>query len=396
MRIAENIVILDDDYQFLNLIRSVSEKSGFRVQTYDNPREFLSHEFGLDDLIILDLSMPEIDGIEVLRELSKHHNVSKIVLSSGQDKGVVKAAEDLAKAMHLNHVGTFSKPIKISEYKAFLNESEHLNTVGEIPDSSIEKATIVSEEDICKAIYTEQFIPFYQPQYSLATGKLYGFEVLARWMHPDHGLVPPNDFIPIAEQHNLINGITDIILSKSLTDLTFLKNHFNSTITLSINISALSLNDPCFPEKMEGFCLNHQIEPKDVILEITESALMREVTTSLEILARLRMKGFGLSIDDFGTGYSSLSLLHKIPFTELKIDRSFVQDMFRDSDCHAIVETCIVLAKKLNMTVVAEGVETQDVFNALSDLECEHCQGYYLGKPASLEQTLCEVGENRE
>jgi len=153
------------------------------------------------------------------------------------------------------------------------------------------------------------------------------------------------------------------------------------TATVSVNISALDVTGLMLPEQLEELLKDNRLAPARLALEITESALMGELVTSLDILTRLRLKGIRLSIDDFGTGYSSLSLLHKVPFTELKIDRSFVSNMHEDSGARAIVKTCILLGHELHMRVVAEGVENEEHLELLKKMGCDLAQGYFIARP---------------
>ena len=159
-------------------------------------------------------------------------------------------------------------------------------------------------------------------------------------------------------------------------------------IKISVNVSAQNITGLTLPEQLHSLIDQYQIDPSMLVLEVTESALMGNISTSLDILTRLRMKGFPLSIDDFGTGFSSLSHLHKIPFTELKVDQSFIFDLIEDSDSYAIVETCVMLGHKLDMEIVAEGVENEAIWDALLAMNCDIAQGYFISKPIPADEFI--------
>jgi predicted phage terminase large subunit-like protein len=203
-----------------------------------------------------------------------------------------------------------------------------------------------------RAIRNQELVLYYQPKLELQSGRVIGAEALVRWQHPKRGLIPPSDFIPLAESTGLILPLTQWVLGdavRQLSEWRVLKQH---------DVSGSSLN-----------------------LEVTESGAMTNVVSAMDVLTRLRLKGISLSIDDFGTGYSSLAKLHKLPFTELKIDRSFVQDAHRDEDSRIITQAIISLGRSLGMTVVAEGVENDDVWELLTQLGCDVAQGYMISRP---------------
>ena len=211
----------------------------------------------------------------------------------------------------------------------------------------------------------------------MATGKLCGVEALARWNHPDKGLIQPYYFISLAEANGLIEDLTWLMLDQTAKDWCAL----NIDATASINLTASMFKDLSLPSKISNIINKYQLDSSQIILEVTESALIEELAKSLECLTRLRMKGFQLSIDDFGTGHSSLIQLHRIPFSELKIDRSFIMKMTKDQEARAIVETVIILSHKLKMRSVAEGIEDESVLDALKNAGCDIAQGYHFAKP---------------
>ena len=286
---------------------------------------------------------------------------------------------------YLVTVDSLTKPIKLSNLQAIIKK-----LVLDVPaeEKKAESFRLMLELDELKiAIDQNQLILHYQPQVAIETGELKGVEALVRWQHPERGLIYPNNFISLAEENDLIADLTSLVIAMSMQQSREWKNAGLNT-RISVNISAENITSLTLPEQLSQMLTGSNLDPAMLTLEVTESALMGELVTSLEILTRLRMKGFGLSIDDFGTGYSSLSQLHRIPFTELKIDQSFVMSMETDDESRAIVKTCIVLGHELNMEVVAEGVESQEILDTLKTLGCDIAQGYHIARPMPHDKLL--------
>jgi EAL domain-containing protein (putative c-di-GMP-specific phosphodiesterase class I) len=233
--------------------------------------------------------------------------------------------------------------------------------------------------DLLAALRTGEIVLHYQPKLSLDTGKVVGVEALARWFHPVHGMVPPSHFVPLAETGNLIDDLTAVVVDLAANEIDVLAKA-NFPISVAVNVSAANLDHLDFPDRIEEACLRHCGSCERLTVELTESA-QQSVTYLLDTLTRLRIKGTSLSLDDFGTGYSSLVQLHQLPFSEMKIDRSFVVGMATSRECRAIVKSIIDLAHNLSLSVVAEGVETAEAIDMLRSLGCDAAQGYYIAKP---------------
>jgi len=370
--------IVDDDIQTAELLCAAIDNIDLDCRPFTEARKFLDIPVDSNDVILLDLNMPDVDGIEVIRILAKNNCQARLILISGHDKSVLHSAEQLARARSLNVIASFTKPIAIERLQGFLkkivlNVSQSKNTR---PDSDV----IPSVEELQRAITLRELILHYQPKIDICTGELTGVEALVRWQHPERGLIYPDLFISLAEENGLIGELTALVISMSMEQNRKWQDN-GLTTQISVNVSADNITSLSLPEQLTDMLSDNQLDPQMLTLEVTESALMSELVTSLDILTRLRMKGFGLSIDDFGTGYSSLSQLHKIPFTELKIDQSFVMSMCNDNESRAIVKTCILLGHELNMKVVAEGVETEGVLRMLNTLGCDIAQGYHISRP---------------
>ena len=223
-------------------------------------------------------------------------------------------------------------------------------------------------------------MPWFQPQVEFSNGKVIGVEALARWERSDGSVVCPTLFVPILEREGYANLLTDRMLDLGCQWLQRWQ-HDGMRLKLSVNVSPLALADSSAADRYQSIAESYGILPEDVVLEITESSVMSDAARGLGLLARLRLKGFGLSIDDFGTGYSSLAQLAQVPFTELKIDKEFVFTAHAQPRKRAMVEASLDLARKLNLVTVAEGVETMEDWQMLAELGCAVAQGWLIGRP---------------
>lgn len=234
--------------------------------------------------------------------------------------------------------------------------------------------------ELRQSIHDHELTLYYQPKIDIKAGKVIGVEALARWPHPMEGMISPAEFVPMIEQSGLIRPFTMWVLRQALAQC-HLWMAAGIDLKIAVNLSTRNLLDPGLPDEMAKLLETCRIDPNCILLEVTESAVMFRPDRTMEILNRLDAMGLELSIDDFGTGYSSLARLHKLPVTEIKIDRCFVSEMIQDSDNAMIVRSTIELAHNLGLKVVAEGVENGDTLNMLMALGCDIAQGYHLGRP---------------
>ena len=390
---VKTVYLIDDEPDLLNLLGEMVTLTKLKAHKYTQANHFFEEitEFECDSILVLDLNMPEMDGIEVMRRLATMTAPPALILVSGHDQGVLHSAEKLGRAHNLEIIASLSKPVSLDEFKGLLLEQiETPHRKRPIGIQSPQELFTVS--DLERAILENQLVLYYQPQYHLGTGDLLGAEALVRWQHPKHGLISPDNFIPIAEQSGLIRDLTRWVIDQTVQQQQIWQDA-GLQIVVSVNVSAKDITSLTLPEQLADLLADKKLDPTRLVLEVTESALMGELVTSLDILTRLRLKGIGLSIDDFGTGYSSLLQLHRVPFTELKIDRSFVSNMGQDKEARAIVKTCIILGHELNMTVLAEGVETAEQLKILKELGCDAVQGYFCGRPVPPEKIAQKHGE---
>ena len=378
------IYLIDDEPALLELYSDVVRLVGLPVQSFTRASQFfeLVTDFDSDSILVLDLQMPEIDGIEVMRRIAPLSNPPALVLVSGEDSGVLLAAEKLGRAHNLQILTTLTKPVRLIHFQKILEQHATGLLLQPQPALSMPTDIYLTADDLRRAVEEDQLILNYQPQVEIGTGKLIGVEALIRWNHPQHGLLFPNHIIPLAENNKLIGALTEWVMIAA-TRQTSEWQREGLDISVSINVSPNDITNLVLPEKLAEFMDQGDLDPTRITLEVTEGTLMVEPVISLDILTRIRLKGIGLSIDDFGTGYSSLSQLHRVPFNEMKIDRSFVININEDEIAKSIVKTCIVLGHELKMQVVAEGVETTSQLATLRDLGCDIAQGYLISKAVS-------------
>ncbi|RDH81382.1 MAG: hypothetical protein DIZ80_14940 [endosymbiont of Galathealinum brachiosum] len=388
------VYLIDDEPEMVELLSEVVEMIGLNAQAFIQASVFFEQieVFAENSVLILDLNMPEMDGIEVMRRLAGMNNPPALILMSGHDAGVLHSAEKLCEAHKLELIASLGKPLSLDRIRKLLNQ--YTNRASAEGSQKVTSNNInITPSELEKAINNNELVIHYQPQVAVATGMLTGVEALVRWQHPVHGLIYPNYFIDVAEKNGLIGILTQWVI-RAVVNQEKQWQEKGMAVTVSVNISAENITSLALPEQLSKLLEDNKLDPNRLVLEVTESALMGELVTSLDILTRLRLKGLKLSIDDFGTGYSSLSQLHKVPFTELKIDQSFVGKISVDDEARAIVKTCIMLGHELDMKVVAEGVEDKETLEQLRLLGCDVAQGYFISRPVA-ENDLVEWVKTR-
>jgi EAL domain-containing protein (putative c-di-GMP-specific phosphodiesterase class I)/FixJ family two-component response regulator len=377
---AVTVLVVDDDpFVCKWFVRQLNGLGYGEVTACESARDAMSilHAAnGSFDLVFCDLQMPDIDGVEFVRYLVKSNFKGGLVLISGEDQRILQTAEKLAQGRNLKVLGALRKPATAAQLQKILG--------GRLTATAQHRASAAGHDyvaaDLQQAIANGQLINYYQPKVELATGKLIGIETLVRWQHPEHGVVLPERFVPLAEAAGLIDDLTHSVLTGALRQSRAWRNT-GLDLRLAINVSMLSLTDIHFPDTLASLAAEAGVAMSTLVLEITESTLMKDPIATLDILTRMRLKGFGLSIDDFGTGHSSLAQLRDVPFNELKIDGGFVHGAWRDASVKAIFDASLGLARQLHITAVAEGVEDRADWNFLRTAKCDLAQGDFIGKP---------------
>ncbi len=380
-------LIVDDNLVVLQQVKAMLDALGVgEVVTAINGVEatrVLAARGDAIELLVCDLSMPEMDGVELIRGLGKTGFKGGLILISGVDDKIISTVNKLAVLHGLRVLGQLQKPVIAAQLAILLAHTADLP----VPERQMLPGPLVSSEAIRAAMDANEFSIWFQPKVDAGSLKVVGMEALARWQLADGKFIPPDNFISVAEREGLIGELSRLLVSLALSEAAKL---FSSgfPLKIAINISGAWLNDLSLPDfvlaktKLAGLCA------EDVIFEVTETGVMEDLTTALDVLSRLRLKGFGLSIDDFGIGYSSFEQLVRLPFTEMKLDRSFICKGIEDAAARAILESSMDMAHKLNLLTVAEGVETELELKLVRSLACDLLQGYLIAKPMPVKDML--------
>jgi len=372
------ILALDDDALMLKIIRTLLTQLGYAsIDLCDNGVDalaILGQGAAQPQVILLDISMPGMDGIEFIRHLVDYHYSGAIILVSGEDLRVLQSIQTLLAAHHLHCIGILMKPINRA---AMQDIFETWST--SVPSQEAAPLSKVRPETLRAAIADGELINYYQPKVNLQTGAVVGFETLIRWHSPSEGLLLPDQFISVAEEFDMVNEMTLQVLQSALKQAREWQDAGYSW-RVAVNISMKNLGSLCFLDQIMSLTLAAGLEPQMLELEVTESYRAEDLRIPLEILTRLHINRFRLSIDDFGTGNSSLSQLTAIPFDELKIDQRFVHGAHIDATRCAAFDASLGLAKQLHMEAVAEGVEDRADWDFLKDKACDVAQGYFISK----------------
>lgn len=329
--------------------------------------------------LLLDLEMPGMDGITLIEQLHARGTRIPLVLVSDKGASLLQSVGYMAEQLGLPLLGVLPQPVDAEALAGVLCGAQAAHAP-RAHASGGPKALGPTGTELALAIASGQIQAHYQPKVGFAHGDLAGVEALARWTHPVLGQVPPDVFIPLAERMGLIHALTLSVLDQALRQLAAW-NAMGLRLRLAVNLSPRVLDSRGLVEEIVQVQQAHGVAPSQIILEITESASAYQFVSAIGMLARLRLKGFGLSIDDYGTGYSSMQQLAKIPFTELKFDRSFVQGAVRYENYRVILSTSIQMCQKLGLATVAEGVETQAEWDLLRGYGCVMGQGWHIARP---------------
>lgn len=327
-------------------------------------------------LIISDLSMPKFDGVQIMRLIAARQTQAAVLFMSGAGGKLLASVEDLARSRGLHVVGAWPKPLRMDDLRRVVAELG--SGRGGIAAKAVAAAATPSE--LRAALKNEEIQVYVQPQLDARSGALHGVEALARWNSPVHGWVSPAYFIELADLNDLIDELTESMLTNSLAACGAWQRGGLRT-RISVNAPISSMCNLVLPDTIVALAARRGLETDQLTLEITESGMMRDPVRALDVLTRLRLRGADLAIDDFGCGYSSLQQLKRMPFNELKIDCSFVMSMLKDSEARSIVKSSLELCRELGLRSVAEGVESAAHWDALAKMGCDVVQGFYIARP---------------
>ncbi len=377
----KGVMVVDDSSLQRNILISILQSCGSipTTQAMDgrNALTQLRKMQVLPAVVVIDLEMPVMDGIQLIQQLAEHEINTAIIVASSADIMLMETVQMMASMLDLPMLGIIEKPFTPAKIFAALSR---FNQVMLPIAKRAHQPKHISSAMLQRAIEKNGIVPFYQPKIALQDGTVTGLEALARWPDSEFGMIMPAEFIPLAEQTGLVRALTLAMLDSVLVDLRNWQQR-GLELTVAINISGVCLSDKQMADDIILRVKRAAISPHSLVLEITESALAADIPAALAALSRLRLKGFGLSLDDYGTGFSSMQQLARAPFTELKIDRTFVREASTKTQVRTILQSAIEMGTQLGLTTLAEGVEEHEELQLLKSLGCKLAQGYLLGRP---------------
>jgi len=381
----ESILVVDDSFTqrafTSELCRELGVKLVYEAGDGREALELLKVLVLKPGLMIVDLEMPGMDGVELIQQLHQLKiNIPLMVISS-RGYALVDSVEIMAKSLGLTVLTGLQKPFNLESLRHALGQS--VDPSGFVTDMDATGPGF-SVDELKHAIDHNEIQVFYQPQVDMCTSEVKGVEALARWQHPTRGLIQPNDFIYQAEREGLIADLTSAVMHQALGQAAAW-NRQGLHFSLAINLSPLSLERAKLVDEISSLLDLYALQADQIVLEITESSVVASLGQAIGVLARLRLRGFGLSIDDYGTGYSSMQQLARIPFTELKIDRSFVHGAYQRENLRVLLQSALSMARQLGLITVAEGIETIEDWRLLQASGCTLGQGFLIAKPMPAE-----------
>ncbi|HLY54805.1 MAG TPA: EAL domain-containing protein [Stellaceae bacterium] len=382
------LLVLDDERGIVTLVAGVAKDRGWTVDTATDEAAFLSRfDENRPDVVMLDLQLGDRDGVEQLRFLAGVQFAGPVILMSGFDERVLTSVWHYGDSLGLRVAAALPKPIRLAHLRDTLAAVERpAEAAAPVREAKGKKGTestsdLITPAAIMEGLNRGELELFLQPVVDSVSFRPIRFEALTRWRRPVQGLVQPDLFIPVAEQDDAtIDALTFWVIDASIAlHLRLLAAGYRMPI--SINVSAGNLRSLDFPDRCASVVERAGVAPSMIVFEITESVATADVRLTTDILNRLRLKGFPLAMDDFGTGYSSLKALQQLPFSELKIDKSFVASAQHSADSVTIVTSVVSLARSLHLECVAEGVETEESAAFLARLGADYLQGYHFNRP---------------
>jgi EAL domain-containing protein (putative c-di-GMP-specific phosphodiesterase class I) len=371
------LIVEDQGVQRVVLVNTLEGLGARHVIAAEDGRvalELLHDRDRTVDVIISDLDMPEMDGMELIRHLGEDGGDYSLIVASALDRSILSSVEAMARSYGVRLLGAIEKPICPERLRTLIE----MHAAAEVGPH--EAAHAYGVEEVVAGLARQEFVPYFQPKVHMRSGAVKGAEALARWIHPRAGVVGAPEFIPVLERSGHMAEFT-AFMARSAAAACRGWREKGYDVGLSINLSPVALADVRLAHAMAQVVRAEGVKPRDVTFEVTESSMANNLGRALENLSRLRMRGFGLSIDDYGTGYSSMQQLTRIAFTELKIDQAFVRNATRHRTSRAMLESSLEMAGKLRIQAVAEGIETAGDWELLRDLGCDLAQGYYLARP---------------
>ena len=368
---SNRLLVIDDEPAIGDFVCEVAQELDFEVVSETTFETFKRSCSKFDPtFIVMDLAMPDTDGIQVLRFLSTQKCKAKIIVMSGFDKKILETAKRLGVEQGLSIIGVLQKPIPIEDLEALLKVN-------------ISAPHEVTLNELHQALEKDQLRVHFQPKIDFkgdSSKREAEVEALVRWEHPKHGLLAPGLFLPLVEQADLLAPLTKAVAVQVFQQM-YTWEQEGLKISVAVNVAPQLLTNLNLPDEFAAMAEENGVDCESIIIEITETGIMEDAMLAMDILTRFRIKGFRLSLDDFGTGFSSLVYLYRMPFSELKIDQSFVADVGHSEEARLIVRTMSEMAHNLQLSVCAEGVEDQEMLDFVKSIKCDKVQGYFFSKP---------------
>jgi EAL domain-containing protein (putative c-di-GMP-specific phosphodiesterase class I)/CheY-like chemotaxis protein len=374
------LLVLDDENDVAATICMMAAKASYATSHTDDADIFFDHVVSwVPTHVMVDLQLADRDGVEVVNRLAKMGCKAAVIIISGLGQRILDSSARAATENGLWLLGTLHKPFVRAQLLDLLAAGAPMNLPQRILPLAIRPQRQISKDQLAQALRANAFIAHFQPKIACHNGKLVGFECLARWPQADGSMIPPDQFIGLAEQTGMINELTRQVYQFALANLP--ERPVDAELKFALNLSPINFTDETFPRWLLDQCRDYGVAPSQIILELTETASLDNPLALLENLTQFRIRGFHLSIDDFGVGYSSLIQLARLPFSELKIDQMFVKSLASSEEYRKIVTAMVGLGHSLDLNVVAEGVEDAYALDFLRELGCNEAQGYFIGRP---------------
>lgn len=381
-----SILVVDDVNSVGELVDAAATSLGLRWQATTNTSALTKLLTPETKLVLLDPMIPRVDVIQVMRVLSEHHRDTSIVLLDSDSNQVMESTERLAATYGLNVAGHLRKPFSPSELQNLIREFAGWREEEQTSPNRAQPID-VDLQDVQRAVEGDEFVLHYQPQIEIRTGRVIGLEAFARWKHPEYGLTFPEIFIGGIRAQQLLAEFDRLVLNRGLSELSQFSAE-NLPLRLTLKVSSDSLRDSAFPESLAAIAKRYRVLAQWCAIEVAESWPAEEHERMLETLRRIRMKDFLLSVDDYGMGWVDVKHLRDSAATELKIDRTFVQNMLTNDRDRTMVQKIIMVGHELGMTVLADGVETEQQLDYLRERDCDFAQGYLISHPLHPERLL--------
>lgn len=385
---SKKLLVIEDDKVQRMFVREVAEPEGFEVDEAPSLEDAMACIGCRDyDAVVVDLGLGSHDGVEVIRKIAGSGKRPDVIVMSGFDTRVREAVARMAMANGLTVVGDLKKPVKpVDLRKCLAGATERAER-----KADLRVVTNVARQELSEALAAGQIVPMFQPQVTLPTGDVIGVEVMLRWISPKHGEVPPEVFVKLAEAEGLAGVLAERILDAALRQgAVWSATH--PDIQMAVDLPPKVLTDLDFPDRLAAKLKASGLHPENLMVGVTESAALADMPTTSDVMARLSIKGVALALDDFGTGWASLSLLRNIPFGQIRIAKSFVDDLHRSTSAWSIIQGVVAMAKATGLTTLADGVDTRVAAEALSGAGVDFGQGALYAAPTTAEEISALLG----